>query len=61
MAWSTGDRMRLTPPTNATFIASIVLGIAAVVVGAMYGFTASSVVALIGLIMLAAGNVFERL
>ncbi len=53
--------LRLTPPTNATFIASIVLGVAAVAAGLMYGFAASSVIALAGLVALAAGNLFERL
>ena len=53
--------VRLTPPTNITFTASIVLGIAAVIAGIMYGFATSSYIALAGLVALAAGNLFERL
>ncbi|MBI4153255.1 hypothetical protein HY497_01915 [Candidatus Woesearchaeota archaeon] len=53
--------MRLTPPTNITFIASIVLGLAAVAAGMVYGFATSSYIALAGLVALAAGNLFERL
>lgn len=52
--------MRLTPPTNATFWISVLLGLVSVIAGFTIGFTISTYLALAALLVLMLGNLFEK-
>ena len=53
--------MRLTPPTNTTFGLSAVFGVVAVALNLTDGFSASTIVALVGLAVLVVGNVYGKI
>lgn len=53
--------MRLTPPTNLTFGIGIIFGIAGLGLGLYQGISSALTVALAGLIILAIGNLYEKI
>lgn len=53
--------MKLTPPTNLTFGLSVLLGIIGLGLGFYSGFSPALVVTLVGLLILAVGNLYEKI
>lgn len=53
--------MKLTPPTNKTFTMAIFVGIIALAIGLYKGINLSLVIALVGLAILASGNIYEKI
>ncbi len=53
--------MKLTPPTNVTFGIGVFFGVVSLVLGVFSEFSLSLVLALVGVLILAVGNLYEKI